>query len=128
MPFAPRCQPSSARWPRAALAGHGQASVEFVAVLPLILLLAGLAWQVVMAGHATWAAGAAAGVAARAHAVGQDAAGAARAKLPADLRAGMRVRTRDDGSVEVAVRIPSVVPGLELGHASATASMTPQSV
>ena len=60
---------------------RGQASVELVALLPLVVaLLAGL-WQAAVAGHAAWAAAGAAQAAARAVAVGADARAAARRRL-----------------------------------------------
>jgi hypothetical protein len=115
------CRPAQPRLPHRASHDGGQAATELVAILPLLALLAALLWQIALVGHATWAAGAAAGAAARAHAVGRDAAAAGRARLPRDLRAGLRVRERSDGSVHVAVPIPSLAPGLSLGRASATA-------
>jgi hypothetical protein len=88
----------------------GQASVEMVALLPLVVLVGALLWQVVVAGQALWLSGAAARAAARAAAVGADAEGAAKAALPPGLQPGLRVRQVGDG-VGVAVRVPSVVSG-----------------
>jgi hypothetical protein len=105
----------------------GQAAVELVALLPLLAAVLALAWQVVVAAHAAWAAGVAARAAARAHAVGADAAAAARAHLPGSLEHGLRVAARSDGGVTVSLRIPTVLPSLELGRASATAHFDPQS-
>ncbi len=85
----------------------GQASVEFVALLPVLLLLALALWQCVVAGQALWLAGGAARAAARAQALGQDARAAAQRVLPASLLVA-RVAQRD-GSSEVAVRVPLVV-------------------
>ena len=63
----------------------GQATVELVALLPvLVALLAGL-WQAALAGNAFWAATTAASAAARAHAVGADPGQAARSRLPTSL-------------------------------------------
>src|SRR5688572_11149939 len=87
----------------------GQASVEMVATLPAVLLVGLLVWQLAVAGHATWATANAARVAARAAAVDRDADRAARSALPKALERGLRVRRRDDGLVEVGVRIPLVV-------------------
>ena len=47
----------------------GQASVETVALLPLVVLVGALLWQAVVAGQALWLSGAAARAAARAAAV-----------------------------------------------------------
>jgi hypothetical protein len=89
---------------------HGQASVETVALLPLVVLVGALLWQAVVAGQALWLSGAAARAAARATAVGGDAEAAARGALPRRLEHGLRVRPAGDGAgVRVAVRIPSVL-------------------
>ena len=99
----------------------GQAAAEFVALLPLAVLLLAGAWQLALAGHARWAAGAAARAAARAAAVGGDARSAARTELTPGLERGLRVRAGADGTVEVRLRIPPVLGLPVLGHASATA-------
>jgi hypothetical protein len=104
----------------------GQAAAELVALLPLAALVIAAAWQLVLAGHASWAAGAAARAAARAAAVGADARAAARAELPARLERGLRVREREPGSVEVALRIPPVLGLPVLGDTTATAHFRPQ--
>jgi hypothetical protein len=121
MPAHSRRLISSARAP------DGQAAVELVALLPIIAaLLAGL-WQAALAGHAAWAANAAARAAARAHAVGADPRKAARDHLPGSLEPGLRLNTLRDGEVELSVRVPRL-PGLPaLGRASATARFAPQS-
>jgi pilus assembly protein CpaE len=109
-------------WRRA----DGQAAVELVALLPVLLGLLACVWQAVLAGHAGLAAGSAARAAARAQAIGLDVPAAARAHLPARLEHGLRVTAGDGGAVEVAVRIPTLpgVPGL--GHVTATARFNPQ--
>jgi hypothetical protein len=104
----------------------GQAGVELVALLPLAVAVLALLWQLALAGHATWAAGAAARAAARAHAVDLDAPAAARAHLPGLLEPGLRVRARADGTVDVGVRIPAVLGVVDLGRASASARFAPQ--
>ena len=88
---------------------RGQATVELVALLPLVVLLGALLWQAVVAGQALWLSGAAARAAARAAAVGGDAEAAARGALPRRLEEGLRVRAAGDGGVRVAVRVPSVL-------------------
>lgn len=105
---------------------HGQAAVELVALLPVLAALLAIAWQLALAGHATWAASAAARAAARAAAVGADPAAAARGHLPRRLERGLRVRERDGGEVAVSIRLPSVLPPLHLGRAHATASFPAQ--
>src|SRR3954452_21208010 len=91
--------------------GHeGQASVEMVALLPLVVLVGALLWQAVVAGQALWLSGAGARAAARAAAVGGDAEAAAKAPSPPRLESGLSVRQVGDG-VGVAVRVPSVLSG-----------------
>jgi hypothetical protein len=105
----------------------GQAAVELVAVLPvLVALLAGV-WQVALLGHASWSAAAAARAAARAHALGFDPRAAARAHLPLALERGLRVRESErSGEVTVTVRVPSVIGGERVGRVSATSAFAAQ--
>ena len=86
---------------------RGQASVELLGALPAVLLVMLAAWQLILAGQASWLAGNAARVGARAEAVGADPESAARSALPAHLRRGLRVSQRD-GAVTVRVRLPIV--------------------
>ena len=105
----------------------GQATVELVALLPVLALLVASVWQAALAGHAVWAATTAARAAARAQAVGGDPAEAARARLPGSLEPGLRVTAGAAGDVQVEVRIPPL-PGLPSpGRAHAEASFEPQS-
>jgi Flp pilus assembly protein TadG len=104
----------------------GQAAVELVAVLPVLAALMAGVWQAALVGHASWAAAAAARAAARAEALGLDARRAARAHLPAPLERGLRVHTSSGGEVVVTVRVPSVLGGVGLGHASARAAFVAQ--
>jgi hypothetical protein len=109
-----------------ARAQDGQAAVELVALLPLVALVAAVLWQLALAGHATWAAGAAARAGARAVALGQDPRQAARSALPSDLRHGLRISEGGNGAISVHVRIPAVTPGLDLGRTSARAHFPAQ--
>jgi hypothetical protein len=104
----------------------GQAAVELVSVLPFVALLAMLLWQLVVAGQAAWLAGSAARAAARAHAVGQDAATGARSVLPFRLEQALSVRASPDGSVTVSLGVPSVVGGGTLGKIEGHARFEPQ--
>ena len=88
----------------------GQASVELVAAIPLLLFLCALVAQLAVAGYALWSAGAAARAGARAGYVGGRAAGAARQSLPTVLRHGARVSDRE--GVRVRVAVPRLIPGL----------------
>jgi hypothetical protein len=87
----------------------GQASVELLLAVPLVLLLGLALWQLALAGQTLWLCANAARVGARAEAVGEDAERAARTALPNGLERGLRVRSDDSGEVEVSVRLPFVV-------------------
>ncbi|MGZ8622375.1 MAG: TadE/TadG family type IV pilus assembly protein [Solirubrobacterales bacterium] len=102
---------------------HGQASVEFVAVLPALLLCALVAAQLGLAGHALWSAGVAARAGARAEHVGGDGAAAARRSLPGLLRDGARVSSGPP--VRVRVKVPSLIPGLPRFDVDAATSLEP---
>ena len=88
---------------------RGQASVELVAVLPCVLLVAAVVWQLVLVGHTAWLTAQAARAGARADAVGRDADAAARSSLPRSLERGLEVDRLATGGVRVAVRIPLLV-------------------
>jgi hypothetical protein len=92
-------------------AESGQASVEMVAVVPLVLLAAAVAWQLVLAGHTMWLCANAARVAARADLVGGNPGRAARSALPRSLERGMSVRQSKEGGVRVEVRLPLLLRG-----------------
>jgi hypothetical protein len=77
-----------------------------VAVLPVVLLIGAVVWQLAITGHAAWMSAHAARAAARAEAVGRDGRAAARSALPAALERGMRVDHRASGRVTVKVRVP----------------------
>jgi flagellar basal body-associated protein FliL len=66
----------------------GQASVELVAAIPVLLVVTLVVAQLAVAGYALWSAGAAARAGARAEYVGGDAGAAARRSLPTPLRTG----------------------------------------
>jgi hypothetical protein len=87
----------------------GQASVETVALLPLALLAAAVAWQVVLTGHTLWLCANAARAAARAELVGESPRRAALSALPSSLERGLAVRRVDGGGIRVGVRLPVLV-------------------
>jgi hypothetical protein len=87
----------------------GQASIELVSVLPLVLLSGLLVWQLALAGHTAWLTANAARAAARADTVGHSAAAAARSALPRSLERDLEVRRLDAGGVRVSVRVPLLV-------------------
>jgi hypothetical protein len=108
--------------PRRKIAGRsGQASVEFVAVLPALAACLVIAAQAVAAGWALWSAGNAARAGARAEQVGSDAAAAARRALPGSLRAGAMIQAGD--GVRVRVRVPALVPGVEMPSVTAASRL-----
>jgi hypothetical protein len=84
----------------------GQASVETVAVVPLVLLVAAVAWQLVLTGHTLWLCAGAARAAARAELVGESPERAARGALPRSLERGLSVTRRDAGAIRVSLRLP----------------------
>ena len=106
-------------------AESGQASVELVALLPLIVLLGALLVQGALAGWAQWSAGGGARAAARAQAIGAAPLPAARAAVSRGLQPGVRVRVAGE-EVRVRVRIPALVAGLGLGSVEARSRFTPQ--
>jgi pilus assembly protein CpaE len=105
---------------------RGQAAVELVGILPLVVLLGLLCWQAVVAGQAVWLSGAAARAAARASALDQDAQAAARRVLPDSLAAGVSVDDAGGGDVRVDVPIPAVVGGIRLASISERARFAAQ--
>lgn len=104
---------------KAAHGEEGTASVEFVAVVPFLLLALLAAAQIAIAGQALWSASMAARAGARAALVGGDASKAARSALPPSMREGAKVKEED--GVEVRVRVPRMwpsLPGLGVGARS----------
>src|SRR5688572_25732698 len=105
---------------------RGQATVELVALLPLLVLLALGVWQAAVAGHAIWSAGAAARAGYRALAVGADWRAAALRVIPARARASARVRSNDEGAITVTVPIVAVTGGRPLTRFTSAARFEPQ--
>lgn len=88
----------------------GQASVELVAAVPLVLVLTLIVAQLGVAGYALWSAGTAARAGARAGYVGGNAKAAARQSLPSPLRGGATIH--DANGVSVRVEAPALLPGI----------------
>jgi hypothetical protein len=84
---------------------RGQASIELMAAIPVVLLVGAVAWQLALLGHAAWLSAHAARAAARADAVGGSPGRAARSVLPRSLERGLRVE-RSGRRVRVRVRVP----------------------
>jgi hypothetical protein len=110
---------------RAGSGEDGQATVELVAVLPVLGLVLLLAWQAVVAGQTWWLASAAAREGARASALGGDPVVAARRVLPHG--AGARVSRAGADGIRVRLDIPHVFAGLRFGSVTVRARMEPQS-
>jgi len=107
-------------------ADGGQAAVELVALLPLLVTVALAAGHVLAAGAARELSGHAAEAAAIAVLRGEDATDAARASLPSWSRDRLDVRVRGR-AVRVRVEPLAVVPGVaELLTATATADVGPE--
>jgi hypothetical protein len=100
----------------------GQATVELVAVLPVLGLVMVLAWQAVVAGQTWWLAGVAAREGARASALGDDPVAAARRVLP-----GAHLSRDGADGVRVRAAVPPVFAGLRFGSVIVRARMEPQS-
>jgi pilus assembly protein CpaE len=90
---------------------RGQASVELLGTLPVVLLFGLVLLQLLAVGYAAVLAGNAAEAGALAVVGGGGAAAAAREAVPGWSRAGMRVSV-SAGRVEVRMRPPSALPAL----------------
>jgi hypothetical protein len=90
---------------------RGQATIELVAMVPVVLVVGLIAWQLALAGHAAWLSAHAARVAARAALVGRDPSAAARSAVPASMRRGLRVTRAREGGVHVSLQVPTLLPG-----------------
>jgi hypothetical protein len=97
----------------------GSASVELIAVIPMLALALLIAAQFALAGAALWDAAIAARAGARAAKVGGPAQPAALRALPPSLRSGAEISDRDGVRVRVAVPgLLSALPPLTVGARS----------
>ena len=101
---------------------RGQASVESVVLLPVLVVITFAMWQAALAGWTLVSAQSAARAAARAALVGSPARPAALAALPEPLRADARI-DEGGGTVRVRVRIPAVLPGFDAGLSASAAEV-----
>jgi hypothetical protein len=99
---------------------RGQAGVETLIALPLLVLVALVGAQAVVWAVGALLAGSAASAGARALAHGEPAPPAVRAELPGPLRRLTHV-VAAGGVVRVVVRVPSLVPGVPTFEVSARA-------
>jgi hypothetical protein len=75
-------------------------------MLPVMLLVGAVAWQLALAGHTAWLTAHAARTAARADVVGRGPAEAARSALPRSLEDELEVSRLARGGVRVSVQVP----------------------
>ncbi|MFB6615343.1 TadE/TadG family type IV pilus assembly protein [Streptomyces sp. NPDC056367] len=97
---------------------RGQVAIEFVGMVPLILLIVAAVWECVLIGYAFSLAGNAADEAARAGAVKGDAECTAAADDHIGGAWGMEVFCGASGDVykaTVRLKVPVLVPGLDTG-------------
>jgi hypothetical protein len=93
-------------------------------MLPLILVIGVVVWQLALAGHTAWLTANAARAAARADTVGRDAASAARSSLPRSLERDLEVERLQAGGVRVSVRVPLLLRRWETpARVAATSSL-----
>lgn len=93
---------------------RGQVAVEFLGMVPLIVLTLVLLWQCVLVGYTFTLAGNAADEAARAAAVGDDCGAAARRHLDGAWARGASASCGREGDLvhaEVELQVPVLFPG-----------------
>ncbi|HZG03374.1 MAG TPA: TadE/TadG family type IV pilus assembly protein [Streptomyces sp.] len=119
-----------ARRPRRLRADDGQASLEFVGFLPLLLLIGLAAVQLGLVAYAAQQAGTAARAAARAESLGEESIGgeqAGRAAISewlADRTTFGLSASGEEVTATATVAIPSVIPGIDgLGEVSRESTM-----
>jgi pilus assembly protein CpaE len=88
----------------------GQATVELLGIVPVLLVAGLVVWQLVLVGHTAWMSAHAARAAARAELVGADAPAAARSTVPEGLESGLEVE-HDGEATRVRVPVPVVHTG-----------------
>jgi hypothetical protein len=111
---------------RSARSEAGQATVELVAILPLVAVVVMLLWQSSLAGAALWLSSGAARAAARAEALGADPLAAARAALPGRFEHGLKVEKERDGGIELVLGVPAIVGDKPVTTVSARARFEQQ--
>ena len=93
-------------------------------MLPLVLLAAAVAWQLLLTGHTLWLCAHAARAAARAEVVGRSAERAARSALPRSLERDLSVERLDGGAIRVRIRVPLLSRAWRTPvHVAATSSL-----
>lgn len=103
----------------------GQATLEFTALLPLVLLLMIVLWQVALWGISAAYAGHAADEAARAASIGKthdQVQRAAHGAIPGWIDSGITV-TEGTDKVRIRARLPILVPGISTDHLAFTSTV-----
>jgi hypothetical protein len=101
---------------------QAQATVETVALLPALLILAVAAWQGLVIGWTAVEAQQAARAGARAVLGGERPAPAIRRSLPATMREGAELR-RSGHRLVVSVQVPAIVPGFRMSLSASAAEV-----
>ena len=78
-------------------------------MVPLVLLAAAVAWQLVLTGHTLWLSANAARAAARADLVGESPSRAARSALPRSLERDLSVTRLGADRIRVRLRVPTLI-------------------
>jgi hypothetical protein len=93
-------------------------------MVPLVLLAAAVAWQMVLTGHTLWLCANAARAAARADLVGASPRRAARSALPRSLEHDLSVTRLTGEGIRVRIRVPLLLHAWRTPvHVAATASL-----
>lgn len=93
---------------------RGQAAIEFVGLLPLLLVAAMFAWQILIVGYTATSTTNAARTASRVATRDGDAEKAATEALPGVLREGAKAKV-DGTRVTLEVAVPILMPGVRAG-------------
>ncbi|CAI9415506.1 AAA family ATPase [Nocardioides sp. T2.26MG-1] len=107
----PTVAPVKRRGGRRAKVEAGQITVETVALVPVVVLICLMVWQVALTALAFVWNGHAANAATRAQSIGEDPLEAARDAIPDSMRDSVHVTVLSDGSVRVSTDIPVMCPG-----------------
>jgi hypothetical protein len=98
----------------------GQAALETVALLPLVLIVCVTVAQVLLAGYTGLVTRTAARAASEARASGADGGEAARESVPGWLRPSLRLEPAPDGEeATLTAAVPALIPGIPI-HLSVT--------
>lgn len=91
---------------------RGQSTVEFMGILPVVLVIIFAIWQIGLVGYTYLATAHAAREGARELAIGGGAGGTMRDQVPTSWQGGLRCAVGED-RVRVSLAVPAVLPGLD---------------